>query len=140
MTTITKYLSKSDFLKYQVCPSYLWLWKNKKEVVPVDEAEAIKQRFEQGNEIERYARLLFPEAVLVESHGKTAVNETEGLVERGIKTIFQATVITDTGLLAMADIIKFDDETDTWTLYEVKSTNSIKKEHILDLTFQRAAL
>ena len=132
-------LSKSDFLKYQICPSYLWLWKNKKQVVPVDEAEAIKQRLEQGNEIERYARLLFPGAVLVESHGKAAMNETKQLVERGVTTIFQATVITDSGLLAMADVIKFDNATKTWTLYEVKSTNSIKKEHILDLAFQRVA-
>ena len=39
----------------------------------------------------------------------------------------------------MADVIKKDPESDAWTLYEVKSTNSIKKEHILDLTFQRVA-
>jgi hypothetical protein len=61
------YLSKSDFLKYQICPSYLWLWKHKREVVPVDEEEDIKRRLEQGNEVERHARQLFNDAVLVKT-------------------------------------------------------------------------
>ncbi|CAN5666969.1 DUF2779 domain-containing protein [soil metagenome] len=133
------YLSKSDFLKYQCCPSYLWLWKYKKEVVPVDDEEAINQRLEQGNEVERFARGLFPNAVLVDCHGKKARNETEKLVNDGVKEIFQATVYTDKELLAMADIIEFDEPTQTWTLYEVKSTNSVKKEHVYDLAFQRVA-
>lgn len=132
-------LSKSDYLKYLICPSYLWLWKNKPETVPTDEEETIKARLEQGNEIERYARLLFPEGKLVETRGLAAKADTERLVSDGTKTIFQATVITDDGLLAMADIITRDDASESWTLYEVKSTNSIKKEHILDLSFQRVA-
>lgn len=132
-------LSKSDFLKYLCCASYLWLWKYKKEVVPVDDEEAINQRLEQGNEVERFARGLFPNAVLVDTHGKKARNETEKLVAEGTKVIFQATVYTDKELLAMADIIEFVDNTQTWTLYEVKSTNSVKPEHIYDLAFQRVA-
>ena len=52
-----QYLSKTDFLKYQCCPSYMWLWKHKKEVVPTDEAETIKQRFEQGNEVSQQLRV-----------------------------------------------------------------------------------
>ena len=132
------YLSKSDYLKYLICPSYLWLWKNKPEVVPLDDDESIKQRLEQGNEIERYARMLFPEGSLVESRGKSAKADTEKLVAEGAQTIFQATVMTNEGLLAMADVISRDTP-ETRVLYEVKSTNSIKKEHILDLAFQRVA-
>lgn len=132
-------LSKSDFLKYQCCPSYLWLWKYKKDAVPVDEEEAINRRLEQGNEVEQYARQLFSDAVLVEAKGRDAKRETEKLVTEGVKTIFQATVFTDAGLLAMADVITFDETSLTWTLYEVKSTNSVKPEHIHDTTFQRVA-
>jgi CRISPR/Cas system-associated exonuclease Cas4 (RecB family) len=72
MTTATRTkttLSKSDFLKYQCCPSYLWLWKHKRELVPTDEEEAINRRLEQGNEVEVQARLLFPEATLITSRG-----------------------------------------------------------------------
>lgn len=134
------YLSKTDYVKrYTICPSYLWLCKYKPEVVPTDEAEVIKQRLEQGNEIERYARLLFPEGVLIGSKVSQAKVDTEKAIADGATTLFQATVITKDGLLAMADIIKKDNGADTWTLYEVKSTNSIKKEHILDLAFQRVA-
>jgi len=134
-----QFLSKSDFLKYQVCPSYLWLWKHKKGAVPVDDEEAINRRLEQGNEVERYARKLFSNGVLIEAKGRAAKEETERLVDEGVKVIFQATVITDKGLLAMADIIEFDEATDSWTLYEVKSTNSIKPEHNIDTTFQKVA-
>jgi hypothetical protein len=130
------YLSKSDFLKYQVCPSYFWLWKHKKEVVPVDNEEEINRRLEQGNEVERYARELFPKAVLVESYGKRAKLDTELLVNEGVLTIFQATAYTDIGLYAMADIVELDKDSNSWTLYEVKSTNSVKTEHIYDLAFQ----
>jgi hypothetical protein len=133
------YLSKSDFLKYQVCPSYLWLWKYKKEVVPVDSQEDIARRLEQGNEVERYARELFPQAVLVKSSGIEAQQETNVLIDKGAKSLFQATVISKDGLLAMADIITYDEKTKTWTLIEVKSTNSIKKEHLYDITFQKVA-
>jgi predicted RecB family nuclease len=134
------YLSKTDYVKrYTICPSYLWLCKYKPEVVPADEEEVIKARLEQGNEIERYARQLFPESVLIESKAAQAKADTEKAVANGATTLFQATVITDDGLLAMADVIKKDTGADTWTLYEVKSTNSIKKEHVLDLTFQRVA-
>lgn len=137
---LTMYLSKTDYVKrYTVCPSYLWLWKYKPEVVPTDEEEAIKARLEQGNEIERYARELFPDGVLIESKASQAKVDTEKAVADGVATVFQATVITDEGLLAMADVINKDPGADTWTLYEVKSTNSIKKEHILDLAFQRVA-
>ncbi len=141
MTTATKtktYLSKSDFLKYQCCPSYLWLWKHKPELVPTDEEEAINRRLEQGNEVEAKARELFPEATLITTRGRKAKEDTDVLVAENAKTLFQATVVTETGLLAMADVIKKNAD-DTWTLYEVKSTNSIKPEHIYDVTFQRIA-
>lgn len=133
------YLSKSDFLKYLCCPSYLWLWKHKRDVVPVDEEETINQRLEQGNEVERYARQLFAGSVLIKAKGQAAQTETEKAVASGAKTIFQATVVTETGLLAMADIITYDEATKSWTLYEVKSTNSIKPEHMQDVTFQKVA-
>lgn len=133
------YLSKTDFLKYQVCPSYLWLWKYKPEVVPADEEEYIKRRKEQGNEVEKYARQLFPNAKLVGTKGSEARSDTERLVADGTKTIFQATVFTDSGLFAMADVITHDSENKSWTLFEVKGTNSVKKEHIYDLAFQKSA-
>ncbi len=137
------YLSKSDFLKYLCCPSYLWLFKYKKEIVPQNEEEAAKHRLEQGNEVETWARKLFPEGKMVEARFDEARQETENLVKKGIKTIFQATVFTGKGLLAKADVMKFDNKTKTWTLHEVKSSNSVKNDskhqHIEDVAFQKTA-
>lgn len=133
------YLSKSDFLKYHICPSYLWLWKHKKEVIPEDAEEAARHRLEQGNEVEAWARKLFPEGVMVDARFHQARQETEELVEKGAKVIFQATAFTARGLLAKADVLKFDPQTKSWSLREVKSTTKVKKDrqHIEDAAFQR---
>lgn len=134
---IKNYLSKSDFLKYQTCPGYLWLWKNKREVVPEDNPEDVEHRIEQGNEVEGYARLLFPKGLLLEGSPQKTKLETEKAIKAGEKTIFQATVITDEGLLAKADIV--EKEGNVWNIYEVKSTTEIKREHLLDIAFQKVA-
>jgi len=131
------YLSKSDFLKYQGCPGYLWLWKNKRGVVPEDNPEDVEHRIEQGNEVESYAQKLFPGGLMLEGKPTHTKVETEKAVANGAKVIFQATVITESGLLAKADIIERDDE--GWNLYEVKSTTEIKDNHLLDATFQKVA-
>jgi len=135
--TLKHYLSKSDFLKYQTCPAYLWAWKNKRDVVPEDMTEDVERRIEQGIEVEDYARKLFPKGVLVESRLDNAKKKTEELVATGTDTIFQATVITDDGLLAMSDVLQKNG--DKWDIYEVKSTTEIKKEHLMDSAFQLVA-
>lgn len=136
---MTKYLSKSDFLKYHICPSYFWLWIHKRDLIQDKTAEEVREnRFEQGNEVEKYARQLFPDGKLVSSYGEQAQEETLRLITDGVNVIFQATVLTESGLLAMADVLEKDD--DGWKLYEVKSTNEIKKDkHIPDTAFQRIA-
>jgi len=132
-------LSKSDFLKYRICPSYFWLWKNNPELVPEDSpAEVRENKFEQGNMIETIARQLFPNGVLVEGYSTQAVSNTERLVADGAEVIFQATVMTENNLLAMADVIERDGY--GWILYEVKSSSSVKRDrHIPDMAFQKLA-
>ena len=137
----TPYLSKSDFLKYLCCPNYLWLFKYKREVVPEDEEIAAKHRLEQGNKVEAWARKLFSDGVMVEAKFDKARQETEYLVEKGAKTIFQAAVFTKKGLLVKADVLTFDPKTKSWSLLEVKSATKIKKNrfHIEDVAFQKTA-
>ena len=100
--------------------------------------EDVERRIEQGIEVESYARKLFPNGVLIERRVEEAKLETEKLVAAGTEIIFQATVITEHGLLAMADVLVKDG--DKWIIYEVKSTTEIKKEHIIDCAFQKVAL
>lgn len=131
------YLSKSDFLKYRTCPSYFWLWKHKRELVPDDTSVEVRDnKFEQGNQVEAIARQLFPSGVLVSGYNTQAQVNTKHLIADGNNILFQATVITDNGLLAMADILERNG--DGWNIYEVKSSSEIKKDqHLPDVAFQR---
>lgn len=132
-------LSKSDFLKYRICPSYFWLWKHSPELVPDDSTVEVRDnKFEQGNQVEAIARQLFPSGILVEGYNVQAQANTEKLVTDGAEVLFQATVITDNNLLAMADVL--ERESDGWVLYEVKSSGEVKKDtHIPDMAFQKIA-
>ncbi|MGB3945583.1 MAG: DUF2779 domain-containing protein [Candidatus Saccharimonadales bacterium] len=133
------YLSKSDFLKYRACPSYFWLWKHNPAEVPDESSVEVRDnKFEQGNQVETIARQLFPTGKLVDGYNVTAKANTERLVADGAEVLFQATVITDDDLLAMADVLEKHD--DCWILYEVKSSSSVKKDkHIPDMAFQKTA-
>lgn len=133
------YLSKSDFLKYRTCPSYFWLWKYKPVEVPDESSVEVRDnKFEQGNQVEAVARQLFPTGKLVDGYNVTAKANTERLIADGAEILFQATVITDDNLLAMADVLEKND--DGWILYEVKSSSSVKKDkHIPDMAFQKIA-
>lgn len=131
------YLTKTDFIwKYLVCPSYLWLAKYKPELV---QEKSLERRFASGNLVEQYARELFPEGVLVESHGPAAAAETKRLIDGGATTLFQATAHTDSGMLARADVITLNPGDNTWTIHEVKDSVSVKTEHTQDLAFQKSA-
>ena len=132
-------LSKSDFLKYRICPSYLWLWKHQPELIPPETVEEVLQnKFEQGNQVEAIARKLFPDGVLIEGFNREAEDNTKRAVSDGAAVLFQATVITDNNLLAMADVLEKDG--DSWILYEVKSSGEVKKDlHIPDMAFQKVA-
>jgi len=91
--------------------------------------------FEQGDLVEAEARRLFPDGQLVAHHSKISEHETRDLIALGSTTIFQATAIAD-DLFAMADIFRFDSETKTWDIFEVKSTTEVEEKHLHDVCFQ----
>lgn len=130
-------LSKSDYLRYLQCERYLWLFKNKKDLLENTELSVNAQRvINEGNEVEQYARLLFDNGVLVEGFNEKAQANTKRLLDSGETTLFQATVITD-DLLAMADIFEFDKKNDYWVINEVKATSKVEDEHVADASFQK---
>lgn len=133
-------LSKSDFLKYLQCPKYFWLYKHKPEVLGDQSLDEFAQQIvEQGNEVEAWARKLFPDGVMVESKREQAIIDTQALLEAGHKIIFQATFEAE-GFYAMVDILTWNEANQAWVVNEVKGTTSkeIKKEeHYADACFQR---
>jgi hypothetical protein len=130
-------LSKSDYLRYLQCPKYLWLNKNRKDLLPTISLsqDAI---FEQGYEVEAYSHQLFAEGVEVKGNFDEARNHTMALIKEGRRVIFQATAFSKP-ILARVDILAFNPEEECWDIYEVKSTTEFKKEHIPDIAFQKYA-
>jgi hypothetical protein len=134
---MAKWLTKSDYLKFLAHPAYLWLNKYDKDKLPAFD-EAAQALVEQGNAVELIARQLFDDGRAVTSLFSEAVDDTNRLVKTGAQVIYQATVLTNRNLYAMADIL-VRGEDNAWDIYEVKSSTKAKDGYIADLAFQRLA-
>lgn len=134
-------LSKSDYLLYPKHPAWLWLKKHDKTKLPPisDNQQAV---FDAGNLFESYAEQLFPNGLrlgFTDYAGYLALaNETKEAVLGGAKILFQAKFQT-AQLACICDVIDVIDEK-TVDLYEIKSSTSVKPEHIVDLAFQTIVL
>ncbi len=127
-------------MHWLIHPGYLWLEKfDKKKLPPITTSDQFM--FDKGHAFEAQARKLFPSAKLVDAKPwefDLLVNQTKRLMEdESVETIFQATAFTDRGLLVKSDVLKRSGK--TWDLYEVKSSTSVKDDHLSDLAFQAVA-
>ena len=138
-------ISKTTFQHCLHCPKDAWLKLHKPEMrgqfVP---SEFEIHLMEQGNEVESYARNLFPDGIEVSTTGEHAVEDTTRLMTEHMAVIFQATFIVD-GFIVRNDALKWNPETSLWDLYEVKGTNSMKldqkdRDHITDIAFQATVM
>ncbi len=117
------YITKTNFIQYLHCPKSLWLLKNDPENYPKGEVSVfMKKLIREGYEVERYVEKFF------ESNGNFEVS-------------FQTEFKTEDGLLyARADAFEIESE-GTTTLYEIKSSVSIKTDskhnQIKDACFQK---
>ncbi len=133
-------LTKSDFIKYLQCYKYLWLYKNRKDLIPADYADRFAQIFGEGYKVEDYAYKLFPDgADAYDEDFKTAISKTQDLINKKIQVIFQPT-ISGRELFSRADIIKFDTKNKCWDIYEIKGSTSVKDIYEADLAFQKVCL
>ena len=137
-------ITKTDYLEYTFCRKNLWLKKHKPELFKdVELSDFEKKIIEEGNLADEEARYLFPKGILVDCHGKEAVDDTNQYLEKKEEVIFQATFSEDVFFIR-ADILVYDKEKDGYELYEVKATNSIKRKephhHINDLAFQKSVI
>lgn len=139
-------ISKSEFMMFLKHPAWLWLKKYDKTKIPIPD-EDLQARFDEGTLFETYAEKFFPEAVkLGYKNGKDfsgtkyyALPElTKKEIEKGTKVILQGRVEED-NLTAIFDVLERVGE-NTFDLYEIKSSTSVKPEHIPDLAFQTIVL
>lgn len=115
-------ITKTDFIAYLDAPRHLWAIKHNK----LSEKELnifIQHLFDQGYEVEEYAEKYIKEVLIPEY----------GIDTSDIQ--LQPTHI-DGNFQARTDVLIKNPETNNWDMYEVKSTNEVKKQHKYDATFQ----
>ena len=134
------HLTKTDFKEYLICPKWLWVKKNKSELAVEGEMSLFLQKLiNDGYEVEDFAHRLFLGGIEVIGSSSELLSTTQELLGKK-QTMFQATFETTEGLFAKIDVLAFDSEAESWNLYEVKASSSIKTDlqhnHIKDITFQ----
>lgn len=126
-------ISKNLFLNAAVCPTLGWRLRTGESA---SASSTLSQRFrmEQGAEVGRRARKLFPEGVLISTGDLAeATAETAKLIlDGGPSALFEATFVVDQ-YAAKADVLKRAG--DAWHLIEVKSNINLRQELIDDLAY-----
>ncbi len=129
-----KKITKLVFLNAIACPTLGWLLRNLDEadLPEVDLAEQF--RMEQGIEIGKRARKLYPDGILVrERDTNQAISKTlELLADKNVNVIFEG-AIGFGNYIARADILKR--YRDGWHLIEVKSNVNDDAELVDDLAY-----
>jgi hypothetical protein len=134
------YLTKSNFIDYHACPGHAWLKKHHPELIPVYDDPARQRALFFGNQVDQIARARYPGGILIEQLNlSSAVARTYDLIcDDQTAPLFQAAILAEAGFVARADVLIRDGE--GWHLIEVKSTNSVKSDHLIDAAFQLATL
>lgn len=135
-----KGLSKSRFVSGLQCHRLLWWMSHEPgapELVPDDALQAV---FDQGTAVGERARTYVPGGVLVDARhddfaGRLA--QTRRALDSGARVIYEASFSADRVFVA-ADILERDGS--GWTLVEVKSTTSVKDQHVPDAAMQAHVL
>jgi len=127
-------VTKLMFLNTLACPSYGWLMRLKPEEVRRPATLGEKFRIEQGMEVGRRAREVYPNGILVDDKDMvSAIEKTKSLMnDLSVSVIFEGTFLVE-GLAAKADILVRKDG--GWHIIEVKSSVNDKKEYIDDMAY-----
>ena len=126
-----KNVTKAIFLETLNCQVMAWLMRSGGLASELSVGERF--RMEQGEEIGRRARLLFPGGFLVKEKGNSALARTNKLMaDPAVTTIFEAYFLVGQ-FVARADVLVR--KKDGWHMLEVKSSASEKKEYVDDMAY-----
>ena len=132
-----KYLSKSSYMAGLKCPRQLWqlIW-DRDSAGPDDGMSKLIKRF--GIRFGELAHSLFPGAALIKIDRyklKQAVEDTRKAIADGAEVVLEAAFCHGQCRVISDVVEKLDDG--SWHLTEVKSSTSVKSEHIDDLAYQK---
>ncbi len=129
-------ISKTDYIIWRECPKNAWIRIHKPDIYNALElSEFDRSIMESGNEVEEIARGLFSGGILIKGRDAAAQAKTAQLLVAKTPILFQPVFEKD-GFLAAIDVLKRNDATDGYTIYEIKSSTKPKNEHLYDLAFQ----
>lgn len=126
------HLSKSKYLSGLQCQKRLWLSVHKPELAPLP-LPAQQRLFDQGTRVGELARAEFPGGLLIDAdhkHIPEAIQQSQIAVNDGIDVLFEGCFVHE-DVRVRPDILK-QNESDSWSLIEVKSSTSVKEENIHD--------
>lgn len=128
-------LSKSLYTKGIQCQKSLWLKKYNKEVLSAPDDSALA-RFETGNVVGELACKLFPNGVEIPytTNFDEMIQQTAEHIKNGMKYIYEATFSFD-GILVLVDVLEIH-ENGSVSIYEVKSSSSVKDIYVHDTSIQ----
>lgn len=127
------YLSKSMYAKGYQCPKILWM----RAHMPEQYDPGVEDTFHMnaGNDAGDMAMAFYGPFVEVpyDDDKNFMLEETKRLMDAGERTICEASFSYE-GRFCSVDILRIED--DGVLVTEVKSTNSVKKKHIVDVSYQ----
>ncbi len=128
-----KSVSKQIFLKAVVCPALGWLLRSG-EIAEAELTLGERFRIEQGIEIGRRARELYPDGLLIDDVDLVSASKNTKSVmnDSDVSIILEGAFLID-GFVARADILKRKGK--GWHLVEVKSSVNDKEEFIDDMAY-----
>ena len=128
-------ITKSDFLDYENCKKNFWLKKNKPELFEeINLSEFDLKIIEEGNFVDKEIKHIFPEGIILDV-GENSIKETLDQIDN-FSTILQGSIECKDFFIRF-DVLQYNKLENGWDLFEVKSSSSIKKENIKDITFQK---
>ena len=135
-------ITKTDFMRGMQCPKMLWLDRHKPELKDISQ-ETLKL-LEDGNKFGDNAMGIFgPYIEVKEYYENTSIpnkvamaKKTKELLEEHTPVICEAAFMDASGNYCAVDILKYDKETNTYVLFEVKNCPSVQTQHIQDATYQ----
>jgi len=136
MTKEPTYLTKTRYVNGLACGKWLWLSFNAPERLPKAD-ESAQYRMDEGRQIGELARQRYPTGELLPvARPRESDRHSRKLLDDRIP-LFEAGFVHPNGTCyARADVL-LPVGKDEWDVVEVKSSGSVKEEHLHDVAFQR---
>jgi len=133
-------LSKYQFCRGLQCTKSLWLYRNRKDLIPPTSPEQ-QMIFDQGHEVGLLAWERFPGGQEIKEdheHIPEALAATKKALAGEGCVFYEAAFLFDDVLVRPDILVRGSDN--TWDMYEVKSSSKVKDVHLPDVAVQRYVL